>query len=82
MLLDLADPAKILGVTREALLAPSASYEYDGIVPNVVFPAGAIADNEQDRLRIYYGCADTYVGLCTGTLSAVVDACLRGGVPE
>jgi beta-1,4-mannooligosaccharide/beta-1,4-mannosyl-N-acetylglucosamine phosphorylase len=82
MLLDLVDPTKIIGATREALLSPSASYEYQGIVPNVVFPAGAIADLQQDRLRIYYGCADTFIGLCSGSLSGVLDACLRGGSPQ
>jgi beta-1,4-mannooligosaccharide/beta-1,4-mannosyl-N-acetylglucosamine phosphorylase len=47
-------------------------------VDNVVFPCGAIADPEVDRLRIYYGAADTCVGLASGPLSEVIEACKRG----
>lgn len=75
MLLDPVNPERVLGVTRSALLSPSEPYEFHGIVPNAVFPAGAIGDVEKDELRIYYGCADTCVGLATGKLSAVVAAC-------
>lgn len=78
MLLDLQNPEKILGVTRSALLAPTEPYEFQGIVPNVVFPAGAIGDIERDELRIYYGAADTCIGLATGCLSDVVQLCLAG----
>ena len=76
-LLDLADPAKVVGKTRSYLLAPLAPYEQNGRVPNVVFPCGAIADHEQDRLRVYYGAADTSVCLATGSIREIVDACLR-----
>jgi beta-1,4-mannooligosaccharide/beta-1,4-mannosyl-N-acetylglucosamine phosphorylase len=52
-------------------------YEQTGRVPNVVFPCGAIADLEQDRLRMYYGGADTCVCLATGSISEIIDACLN-----
>ncbi|MGF1633555.1 MAG: glycoside hydrolase family 130 protein [Phycisphaerae bacterium] len=76
-LLDLNDPAKLIGFTRSWLLAPEAPYELAGQVSNVVFPCGAIARPERDELWVYYGAADTCVGLATGSLSAVVEACLR-----
>jgi beta-1,4-mannooligosaccharide/beta-1,4-mannosyl-N-acetylglucosamine phosphorylase len=60
-------------------MCPTESYEFMGRVPNVVFPCGAIADYEQDRLRIYYGAADTCIGLATGCLSEIVELCLRNG---
>lgn len=49
-----------------------------GIVPNVVFICGAIADEIKDEIRVYYGCADTCIGLATGKLSELVDACISG----
>ena len=57
------------------LLAPEADYEVRGQVNNVVFPCGAIGDIEKDELRLYYGAADTCVGLATGSLSDVIRAC-------
>jgi len=75
VLLDLKDPARIIGRTRSAILAPDEPYEFNGIVPNVVFPCGAIGDVKKDEIRIYYGCADTCVGLATGSLSGLVRLC-------
>jgi predicted GH43/DUF377 family glycosyl hydrolase len=76
-LLDLHDPSKVIGKTRSFLLAPYTWYEQTGRVPNVVFPCGAIADFATDTLRMYYGAADTCVCLATGSISAIVDACIR-----
>ena len=78
LLLDLKDPSKIIGKTEEYILTPDKTYEFQGNIPNVVFSCGAIADYEEDRLRIYYGAADTCIGLATGSLSYIVDACLGG----
>jgi len=77
MLLDLEEPEKLLGFTRSYILAPLAFYEQNGRVQNVVFACGAIADYEQDRIRVYYGGADTCICLATGKLSELVDACLN-----
>ena len=78
MLLDLEDPAKVIGKSNSCLLAPDADYEYMGRVPNTVFACGAIADIEEDRLRVYYGAADTCIGLATGRLSEIIDICKKG----
>ena len=43
-LLDLDNPAKVIGRLREPLIAPDAS-EREGYVPNVVYTCGAIAHN-------------------------------------
>lgn len=74
MLLDAADPSRILGKTQSWLLAPEAPYETKGQVDNVVFPCGALVKG--DELWLYYGAADTCVGLATGSVHAVVKACL------
>lgn len=78
ILLDPDDPARVIGKARSFLLAPYEWYEQTGRVPNVVFPCGAIPDYADDRLRVYYGAADTCVCLATGSISEIVDACLKG----
>jgi len=41
-------------------------------VGRVVFPCGWTVDAEADRLNIYYGAADTVIGLATARLSEVL----------
>ena len=77
IMLGLEEPTKIIGKTSSYLLMPEADYETRGTVDNVVFPCGAIADLEGDELRLYYGAADTRIGLATGPLSEVIRACLE-----
>ena len=78
VLLDLEDPTRIVGRMNSYLLTPETEYEHCGRVPEVVFACGAIADPRQDRLRVYYGAADTCVCLAEGVLSDIVTACLNG----
>ena len=78
LLLDLDHPERVIGKTQRWLLAPEMDYETCGTVNDVVFPCGALADLAKDELRLYYGAADTRIGLATSSLSAVVDACLKG----
>jgi beta-1,4-mannooligosaccharide/beta-1,4-mannosyl-N-acetylglucosamine phosphorylase len=54
------------------LLAPHATYERVGDVPNVVFPCAALVEREADRMSIYYGGADTVVRLAYAHLSEVL----------
>lgn len=65
-LLDLDKPWKVIARTRDYLLAPTELYERVGDVPNVVFPSSAIV--EEGIVRLYYGCADTAVGLAEAWL--------------
>ncbi len=74
MLLDLNDPEKIIGVLQDCILTPEEPYEKDGRVKNVVFPCGAIADEENDKIRIYYGACDECIGLAEGRLSELLNA--------
>jgi len=57
VLLDLEDPYKILGRIEVPMLTPEECYERVGLVPNVVFPSGALV--RRNRLYIYYGASDT-----------------------
>jgi beta-1,4-mannooligosaccharide/beta-1,4-mannosyl-N-acetylglucosamine phosphorylase len=72
-LLDLDEPWKVIARARDHLLAPQTLYEQVGDVPNVVFPTAALVDDEQDRVSLYYGGADTVVCLAHGHLSELVD---------
>lgn len=77
VLLDLEDPSKIIGKANTPILTPCEPYEYMGTVPNVVFACGCIADEQKDELRVYYGAADTYIGLASGKLSEIIDMCIN-----
>lgn len=74
MLLDLQDPSRVIGYTRDFLLWPEHDYEMRGRVMNVVFTCNALLD-ETGTVRIYYGAADTNIGLAEGKLSDIVASC-------
>ena len=71
VLLDLDHPRHVIGRTKDSLLTPQADYELRGDVPNIVFPSGALI--KDDELYMYYGAADTRVGLATGKLNDLLD---------
>jgi predicted GH43/DUF377 family glycosyl hydrolase len=72
-LLDLEEPARVLRRSDEWVLGPNADYEVSGDVPNVVFPCGLVHDRDDDMLFLYYGAADTCIGLATARCSEVLD---------
>ncbi len=57
VLLDRADPSKVIGRTREPLIRPEPG-EREGYVPNVVYTCGALCHNE--RLILPYAVSDTF----------------------
>ena len=57
VLLDLKDPSKVIARFENPILSPKEYYERVGIVPNVVFPSGALIKG--DWIYLYYGAADT-----------------------
>ena len=70
-ILDKENPAKVLYRTRPYLLAPAAPYELQGDVPNVVFPYASLQDG--DKVAVYYGAADTVVGMAFGYISEIIE---------
>jgi len=72
-LLDLDDPARVLHRTDEWVFGPEAPYEVIGDVGRVVFPCGWIHDIATNRLLLYYGGADTVVGLAIADFDAVLE---------
>lgn len=71
-LLDLEEPWKVKMRSKYYVLGPEELYECVGDVPNVVFPCTALADKETDRICIYYGCADTVIGMAFTTLDRLM----------
>jgi predicted GH43/DUF377 family glycosyl hydrolase len=65
MLLDLDDPGKVIGLSREPLLVPEAPCETEGGFRNdVIFPGGMILE-ENGEAKVYYGAAHAVIGLAT-----------------
>ena len=62
-LLDIQQPWKVKYRTGPYILSPQKLYECVGDVPNVVFPCAALTDTATGRIAIYYGAADTVIGL-------------------
>jgi len=71
-ILDRDEPSKVLYRCKNYLLTPEEWYEERGFVNNVLFPCATIHDAETGRIAIYYGAADTYVGLAFTTVSDVI----------
>jgi len=88
ILLDLKDPRKVIGRSRYNILEPREMYELTGQVPNVVFPSGMIVEKydtngfalPDSEVKIYYGAADTVVGLATTTIEELLNATQEGNI--
>ncbi len=74
MLLDLHEPWRLIGKTKEPILAPDLDYERVGDVGNVIFSSGWIVEDNGD-LKIYYSGADTNICLATTTVDYLISLC-------
>ncbi|MFQ3548754.1 MAG: glycoside hydrolase family 130 protein [Armatimonadota bacterium] len=74
VLLDLENPAKVICRSAVPILTPREYYERVGDVGNVVFSCGAILEDD-GRLRIYYGAADTCICLGFADIDNLIDRC-------
>ncbi|GGC93429.1 hypothetical protein GCM10011512_20600 [Tersicoccus solisilvae] len=61
MILDGADPSRVLARTAEPLLTPDTDDERSGTVPNVVFPTAI--EQIDGRTYVFYGMADARIGV-------------------
>jgi predicted GH43/DUF377 family glycosyl hydrolase len=71
MLLDFADPRRVIYRTKSPILEPEGGEETAGIVSNVVFPTGLDVRTdigEPHRVDLYYGMADSRIGAATFNL--------------
>ena len=69
LLLDLDDPARVVGYSGTPLLSPGRD-EQDGYVPNVVYSCGAFLHD--GRVWIPYGIGDSRIGVAYAPLGAVL----------
>ncbi|MDI3317368.1 MAG: glycosidase [Bacillota bacterium] len=60
-LLDPRDPFRVLDRLPDPILEPELDWEREGLVPDVVFSCGAV--DLGDRFLVYYGAADTRIGV-------------------
>lgn len=74
VLLDKADPSKVLARSREPLVRPEPS-EREGYVPNVVYTCGALRHN--DHIILPYAVSDTFCNFATIRIAALMQAMER-----
>ena len=70
----LEDPRRVIGICREPLLTPQATYETDGFRNHVIFPTGMILADD-NLVHLYYGAADAVMALATAPVNALVSRC-------
>ncbi|GAC1353190.1 MAG: glycoside hydrolase family 130 protein [Polyangiales bacterium] len=71
ILLDAADPSKILARSPTPVLRPEAPYECKGFFGNVVFTCGLVVQG--DVASVYYGAADGVTAVADITVSSILD---------
>jgi predicted GH43/DUF377 family glycosyl hydrolase len=74
-LLDANDPTKVLARCQEPILQPETSYERSGLFANVVYGSGHITlDGDGDRIRLYYGAADSVIAAADFSIQEIIDS--------
>ncbi len=71
VLLDHDDPTRVISRLPYPFIAPTTPYELEGDIANIVFPTGAMIND--NMLSLYYGAADTSVCLAQTSLTDVLD---------
>ena len=72
VLLDSKKPWKVIARTEKPILEPQADYEINGFFGNTVFSCGLLY--EGNKLRIYYGAADTSVAYAEVSLEDCLES--------
>jgi beta-1,4-mannooligosaccharide/beta-1,4-mannosyl-N-acetylglucosamine phosphorylase len=75
-LLDLRDPSRVIGLSRQPLMVPEPPHEYEtrGYRDYVLFPGGTILE-EDGAVKIYYGAADTVEALAFAHVDDLLAMC-------
>lgn len=73
-LLDLKNPLDVIARASQPVFQPETPYEKFGMIPNVVFPCGTAI--RKGKLFIYYGGADSVVGVATVAIKKLLDSLL------
>lgn len=72
VLLDSHRPWKVIARSQKPILQPQADYEIEGFFGNVVFNCGLLYEDE--KLKVYYGVADTAVCFAELPLQDVLES--------
>ena len=70
------NPSRVIARSAEPILLPTAAFEQQGFVPNVVFPTGVV--QRGNMLQIFYGAADTHTGVVELSLAELLAELLEG----
>ena len=75
MLLDLEDPFKVVGMSKQPLITADREFENkDGFRQNVIFPGGMILE-PGGEVKIYYGASDTVECLAQADVNDLLSLC-------
>lgn len=74
MLLDLDDPSRVIGMSKEPLIVTDQPFERGGFRDDVIFP-GAMILEESGEVKIYYGAADTVECLAYAHVDDLIALC-------
>lgn len=80
-LFDLGAPERCLRRSNEWMFGPQELFEQRGDVDNVVFPCGYTIGADGDTVHLYYGAADTSIGMATGSVRGMLDWLEHNGDP-
>jgi len=72
MLLDLDNPAEILGRSSGPIITPTEPFELEGFLGGVVFPTGIV--EQGDNILVYYGAADECVGVTAFSRESLIES--------
>ena len=75
LLLDLEDPRKVLARSAKPILSPTEIYECMGLFNDTVFSCGCVPlDDRGERIRMYYGAADSVVAAADFEVREILDS--------
>ena len=75
VLMDLDDPRKVIARSPRPILKPTDLYECMGLFNDTVFSCGVVPlDDRGERIRMYYGAADSVVAAADFTVQEILDS--------
>jgi predicted GH43/DUF377 family glycosyl hydrolase/glycosyltransferase involved in cell wall biosynthesis len=75
LLMDAQDPSRVIARSPEPILTPSAPYELTGLYNYTVFSCGHVSlDDRGERIRVYYGAADSCMAAADFDVREIVDS--------
>jgi predicted GH43/DUF377 family glycosyl hydrolase len=73
VMLDGNDPIRLIARSKLPMICPKRTYEREGFAPYVLFPTGAIYDENEGELMLFNGCADEVVSVLRLSVDSILD---------